>query len=149
MSNKKIKESYLQIIPNTPIFSRVSLGNIYKKEIINLDVKKSSSSKSIPATILKLSADIYLLFLTNSINHSLHENTFLDELKKSEVIPLYKKVDMLKKENYRPISLLPHVSKVLERTLYKQIMSYMNILLSIYITGFRKLRGSPMWIIKI
>ena len=31
----------------------------------------------------------YLPYLTNSFNHSLHKNSFLDELNKSEVIPLY------------------------------------------------------------
>ena len=55
---------------------------------------------------------------------------------------------MLKKENYRPISLLPHVSKVLERILYKQTMSYLNDL-SIYVTGFRKLQGSQHCLVKM
>ena len=63
---------------------------------------------------------------------------FPDKLKKREVILLYKKEDPLKKENYRPVSLLPPVSKVFERVIYKQINSSMNDKLSKYITGFRK-----------
>ena len=43
---------------------------------------------------------ICLTFLTNSISHnSLHENTYSDELKQSEVIPSYKKLGPLKKQN--------------------------------------------------
>ena len=50
--------------------------------------------------------------------------------------------DSLKKENYRPASLLPHVSKVSERVIYKQINSYMEEKLSKYITSFRKAHGT-------
>ena len=45
---------------------------------------------SIPATILNQLLHIYLPFLTNSVNHFLHENKFPDELQQSEVITLYK-----------------------------------------------------------
>ena len=58
------------------------------------------------------------------------------------MIPLYKKLDPLKKENYRPVSLLPHVSKVFERIIYKQINTYMEDKLSKYLTGFRKSHGT-------
>ena len=54
-----IKKSYLQIITNTFRFSPVSLRDV-KNKILNLDVKTPSSSKSIPVTILKESAHIYL-----------------------------------------------------------------------------------------
>ena len=114
-----------------------------------MNVKKSSSSKVIPATILKQSVHIYLPFLTNCINHSFVANKFPDELKLSEVIPLYKKLDPLKKENYRPVSLLPYVSKVFERILYKQIMSYVTNLFSDYIAGFRKSHGSQHCLVKM
>ena len=77
---------------------------------------KKPSSKSIPTTILK-QLHIYLPFLTNSINHSLHENSRSVELKQSGIIPLYNKLDPLKKENCKPMNFLPHASKVFERIL--------------------------------
>lgn len=95
MSIKKTKETYPQIIPNGFTFSPVSLRDV-QKEIMNPDVEKSSAIKSIPASILKQSAHIYLPFLSKSINHSLYENTFPDELKQSQVIPLYKKTRSVK-----------------------------------------------------
>ena len=58
------------------------------------------------------------------------------------MIPLYKKLDPLKKKNYRPVSLLPHVSKVFERIIYKQVNTYMEDKLSKYLTGFRKSHGT-------
>ena len=56
---KKIKLSYPEISPDTFNFTLVSLEEV-KKEIINLNVKKSSSSKATPAKILKQSVHIYL-----------------------------------------------------------------------------------------
>ena len=47
------------------------------------------------------------------IKYSIQHSNFPQELKLSEVIPVYKKLDPLQKENYRPVSLLPHVSKIL------------------------------------
>ena len=48
--------------------------------------------------------DVYLTFLIKAISHATTENIFPVQLKKSAVIPLYKKEDPLKKENYRPIA---------------------------------------------
>ena len=84
------------------------------------------------------SLDIYLPYLTKSINYTINEGKFPAELKHSEVIPLFKKEDPLKKENYRPVSLLLHLSKVFERIIYKQINVYMENKLSKFITGLRK-----------
>ena len=86
-----------------------------KKEILNLNIKKSSTCGSISAIILKQFLDIYLPYLTKSKNYTVNEKKFPAELKHSEVIPLFKNEDPLNKENYRPVSLLPHLSKVFER----------------------------------
>ena len=51
--------------------------------------------------------------------------------------PLFKKLDSMNKENYRPVSLLSHMSKVLERILYNQLNDFMKDKLS-NIPGFRK-----------
>ena len=51
-------------------------------------------------------------------------NCFPDKLKQSEVIPVYKKLDPLEKENYRSVSLLPQVSKAFDRILYKRINTH-------------------------
>ena len=141
ISIKIIHETFPEIIPGSVHFEQV-FSDIVRKEIRNLNVKKSSTYGSIPASILKQCVDAYLPYLTVTINYSLRENIFPEELKRSEVIPLYKKLDPLKKENYRPVSLLPHVSKVFERIIYKQINTYMEDKLSKYLTGFRKSHGT-------
>ena len=104
---------------------------------MKLNAEKSSTSGSIPATILKQSVKTYRQFLTNGINFAISESKFPDQIKKSEAIPLYKNQDPLKNKNYHPIKLLPHVSRVFERILYAQINKYMENKLSKYTTGFR------------
>ena len=101
-----------------------------------------STYGSIPTSILKQCVDAYLPYLTDSINYFLRKGIFPEELKHSEVISVHKKLDPLKKENYRPVSLLPHVSKVFERIIYQQINTYMKDKLSKCLTGFRKSHGT-------
>ena len=82
-------------------------------------MKKSFTKSSIPATILKQCVDIYLPFLKNAINKMFLDNYFPNELKKVEILPVYKREDPLKKENYRPVSLLRYVSKIFARLIFK------------------------------
>ena len=112
ISIKMIHEKYPEILPESFKFQFLS-NNEVKKEIENLDTKKSSTYGSIPATILKQCVNAYLPHLTNSINYSIQHSNFPQELKLSEVIPVYKKLDPLQKENYRPVSLLTHYQRFL------------------------------------
>ena len=73
---------YFQLVSNNEV----------KKEIENLDTKRSSTYGSIPATILKQWVNAYLPHLMNSINYSNQRSSFPQELKFSEVIPAYKKL---------------------------------------------------------
>ena len=114
----------------------------HKKEVLNLNPKKSSTSKTIPVTILKQTVDSHLQQLTNAINHTLQTNCFSDKLKQSEVIPVYTKLEPLEKENYRSVSLLLHISKFFERTIYRQINTYIEDKTSNYVTGFQKSHGT-------
>ena len=56
----------------------------------------------------------------------------------ADVIPIHKKGEKTEKTNYRPISLLPPVSKVFEKLIEKQLSTFMKNRLSKYLCGFRK-----------
>ena len=86
-------------------FKMVSMDEL-QKVVFKLNSIKSTTHGPIPASMLKQTIKIHLKYLTNSINNSLKESTFPDELKQSEVIPVYKKLDPLQRKNYRPVSLL-------------------------------------------
>ena len=83
-----------------------------KKIIIGLDSNKSNLNGSIPANVLKDTCDTSIPYLTEIISDSFQTGNFANELKLAEVTPVYKKKDPLNKENYHPMSVLPHVSKI-------------------------------------
>ena len=67
VSIRKIQECFPNIKANDFNFRQVSLKEV-KSEILNLNIKKTSTKGSIPATLLKQCVDIYLPFLTNATN---------------------------------------------------------------------------------
>ena len=97
-----------------------------REVIMNLDSSKAAPIGDISVDILKSTIDIHLPFITNSINLSIEKGCFPEELKLAEVSPIFKTKDDLDKENYRPVSVLPHVSKVFEKIMYHQIYGYMK-----------------------
>ena len=63
--------------------------------------------------------------LTYIINKSLDTGIIPDDLKIAKVIPIYKSSDPSLLKNYRPISLLPAFSKLLEKIMYDKLMSFL------------------------
>ena len=82
------------------------------------------------------SVDTYQPIFTDNINGSIRNGTFSEEFKLAEVTPLFKKADPFDKVNYRPVSLLSHVSKVYERIIFNQISTYFEPCFSCFLTGF-------------
>jgi len=69
---------------------------------------------------------------------------FPSQWKIAKVFPLYKKDDRTEAQNYRPISVLPAISKIFERAVYDQLYCYLNSngLLSKNQSGFRSLHST-------
>ncbi len=62
--------------------------------------------------------------ITLIINQMLNTGIFPHKLKIAKIIPIYKKDDETIFTNYRPISLLPTISKIFEKVIFKQIYSF-------------------------
>ena len=62
---------------------------------------------------------------------SLQNGKCPDMLKIAKVIPIHKKDDKTQIINYRPISLLPAISKILEKIVYKRLISFLTITTSL------------------
>ena len=75
-----------------------------------------------------------------NFNQSITLSYFSDEWKTAKVVPLYINGQRNVPKNYRPISVLPAISKIIERILYDQLYSYItkSELLGNFQFGFRK-----------
>ena len=107
-------------------------------EILSLNVRKANPLDSIPPKLIKGNLDIFAKKLLIDFNAIVDESRFPNYQKLADVSPIYKKGDRLDKNNYRPVSILPSISKIFERLMLTQINFYMEPKLSIYQCGFRK-----------
>ena len=92
---------------------------------------------------------MYTKELTTIISNCLKDGLFPNELKLADVSPVFKKNDDLNKENYRPVSILSHMSKVFKRIFYKQIDRFMTLNFSPFLCGFRKNHNSQYSLLKM
>ena len=83
--------------------------------LCNLDISKATGPDGIPSRILKECSAIIAPSLCSLFNHSLHSGTVPLDWKSANVTPVHKKKKKELATNYRPISLLSIISKVLER----------------------------------
>jgi len=130
--NKGVKENSFKL-------SEVNENFVYK-ELINLNPCKSTGLDNISPRFLKDGACVLKNPILHIINLSLNNNDVPDDFKLAKVKPLYKKEERTEVGNYRPISVLCIVSKILERAVYNQVEEYLNTkdLLYNYQSGFRK-----------
>ena len=110
-----------------------------KKELKALNENKSTGLDDISSRFLKDGADILCIPILHIVNLSLTNSTVPSDFKKARITPLYKKNSKLEVGNYRPISVLSAVSKILERAVFIQLDDYLqkNNLLYKCQSGFR------------
>ena len=92
----------------------------------SLKNSKSCGLDSIDTFSLKLAGQRIIPALTHIINLSILTQQFPTSWKTAKIIPLYKKDDPLSPKNYRPVAILPILSKVLEKAVFLQIVDYMD-----------------------
>ena len=118
-------------------FRKVSFKEI-ETEIRLLKLNKAYQYSDTPTKIIKENLDIFSNFICEGINNSINSSIFPSCLKHAVVTPLHKKCKKSLKENYRPVSMLPILSKVFEKSIFKQMSSFSNDIFSKYQYGIRK-----------
>ena len=96
------------------------------KIISNLSNSSAFGLDHIDTSIIKLVKAEILPAVTHIINLSITSKRFPSAWKKSKVIPLHKKDDLLNPKNFRPVAIVPILSKILERVVFNQIIAYLN-----------------------
>ena len=95
--------------------------------IINdLPNKSSTGFDDISMRLIKAIKTEIMPSLTCIFNQSLNTGIFPKKLKIAKVIPIRKKGSLNDISNYRPISPLPSISKILEKMIFKQLGTYLN-----------------------
>ena len=100
---------------------------------------KSPGLDQFNVRLLKLAGPYISQCLAHICNLSLSGSTFPDDWKKAKVTPIFKSGDKMDVGNYRPISVLPIISKIIERAVHDQLYFYLinEGLLSNSQSGFR------------
>jgi len=125
--------------------------NQVKKIIKGSKNKKSHGIDKITMSTITGALNVLITPITHIVNTSITQGSFPEQWKMAKVIPLLKKGDPKNKTNYRPISLLPVTSKILEAVVRKQVSKYFetNNLLPKQQHGFRSGRSTTTALISL
>ena len=126
---------------NNPSSSSIFLSPITSAEIIDI-ISKLDNKKSIDISpkLLKALSSSFSNVLSYLFNSCMLSGVFPDELKIAKVIPLYKAGNSNLMSNYRPISILPTLSKIFEKLIHSRIYKFLeeNEVIYNYQFGFRQ-----------
>ena len=121
--------SFRQFVAQQPSdnfsFRPVSVKLVYNL-LVKLSTSKATGMDNIAAKVLLMAALAVAPSLTEIFNMSIDTQQFPSEWKTAKVIPLFKRGQRSLLDKYRPISILPVVSKRMERILYDQIYEYFD-----------------------
>ena len=120
--------------------SKLKIAKILK----NLSNSRCSAIDGLDIVSLKVSSDNIAEPIHHIATLSIMQEHFPDDWKKAKVIPLHKKGDTLDPKNYRPVSILSPLSKVLERVVHDQLYEYFssNTIIHQSLHGYRKNRST-------
>ena len=134
-------EEYLPLPTSNSFYFNPTSPLEIKRIITDLKSKNSSGMDGIPSKALKCTPHNILFAIAHIFNLSLSNCEFIDAFKVAKVVPVFKKGSTYDVNNYQPISLLPVLSKILEKLMYKRLVSFLNGQSFFYKNqfGFRKI----------
>ena len=91
------------------------------KLVNKINIKNATGVDRISSKLLRAGAPVLNKHITTLVNNTIKTSVFPTRLKEAQVVPLHKKIDPLDKKNYRPVSILPTISKVYEMVLFDQL----------------------------
>ena len=126
VTNKTNHNDYLKTKTDTAFHFQKVDENHLLNIINNLTQKTSSGIDNLSIKRIKVITNELVKPLTLITNQVLCTGVFPDKLKIAKVIPIFKKGDDTDFNNYRPISLLPAISKIIEKVIYNQTYTYFD-----------------------
>ena len=89
-----------------------------------LDSSKAIQESDIPVKLIKENSDLFAEIICKYFNESLEKSKFPDCFKLANVTPVFKKGTRTSKSSYRPVSILPILSKLFDRLISKQLSEF-------------------------
>jgi retron-type reverse transcriptase len=129
-------------------FTEIS-DDFVEKQINKINVNKFTGFDGVSVKIMKMAKPVIVKPITKLINKSISSAKFPDNLKEAHVVPLHKKNSQLEARNYRPVSILPVVSKFFERAIYQQLIDYFDSIFNPYLSAFRPGYGCNTALLKV
>ena len=99
------------------------------KIINNLDTSRATQQGNIPAKVIKYNKELSSYVISPSLGNAVNKGIFLDKLKHADGKPIYNNESRNEKENYRPESILPNLSKVFKLYMHDQLKDYVDKIL--------------------
>ena len=135
--------------PSIPVIKRFSqrISSFYfstvDKDTVLKEIKKLNSNKAvqdtdIPVKILKENAEFFAEYIYLQFNEAIESPKFPDFFKFANITPAFKQGSRNQKHNYRPISILPLISKIFEKLICSQLSNHFDNILSKFQCGFRR-----------
>ena len=94
--------------------------------IRDLALNKAGDIYGNTSNIVRLGGPVLTQILTHLFNKSIEQGVFPSALKTSKILPIHKGDSVFEMSNYRPISLLPIFSKILEKLMYARVIDFIK-----------------------
>ena len=125
-------------------------SNQVLKLLKTINIRKATGEDTIPPKLVKLAADNLAKPLTDVINLSIETCVFPDKAKIASVSPFDKGSSNKNAiSNFRPVSILNCFSKVFEKSLKAQMMSYLKECISIFVSAYRSSYSTQYVILRL
>ena len=150
-----IKDSISNIQVNPPAVKLDSFSPLSVEDICNIISKSSHASctlDSIPTWLVKSCLDVLAPSITHMVNLSIRHAYIPDDWKSAIVKPLLNKSGLeLTYKNFRPVSNLPFISKIVEKAVLSQLFKYCegNAPLPNLQSGFRRFHSTETALLKV
>lgn len=143
--------SLIKTFPDNPqgFTIKPTTYNVVKTALNKIREDCSTGHDNIPINLLKQMSDYIISPLCHIINSFISEGTFPTEWKIARISPLLKVKSPSEAVDYRPISVLPILSKVYERVILHQLLEYIKTLYKNTQHGFRKSRSTVTCLLKL
>ena len=131
------------------MYLKLSHLNLVKTCIKRLDSKKATGVDAIPPKIVKAAAPVISRHIASMAYEMQAKEAFPTQLISAQVTPIYKKDDPFTEKNYRPVSILPTLSKIYERLLSKQLTEHFNSIFHDFLSAFRASYGCQTTLLRL